>query len=50
MGTKISSVPDCAGVTCPKETGLMDKSEPCSACKHYTRCAAALFSHLVEDT
>jgi len=42
MGTKVSSIPDRAGVICPKQTGKMDKREPCSKCEHNSRCWDAI--------
>jgi len=38
MGTKVQTVAQAAGVTCPKDTGEMDRNEPCSKCEHYHKC------------
>jgi len=38
MGTKIKSIPEAAGVKCPKSTGEMDRKETCTKCDHYRKC------------
>jgi len=46
MVTKISDLPTIAGVVCPKKTGEMNKSEPCSRCQHWMTCMAKIMGYL----
>lgn len=42
MGTKVYTLPEKAGVKCPKETGDLDKELSCRVCEYYHKCMAVL--------
>ena len=44
--TTVSSLPQKAGVKCPKDTGKMDKNASCKLCEHYPKCSSALTSFM----
>ena len=40
--TKVSTLPEKAGVKCPKKTKPGGEDMPCTSCEHYRKCMRAL--------